>query len=199
MSFSEFLSINYHNTPYDNPVVLSVSANLVPRVLSLLREIVTSSPTRLRINLWCHLPLPPLFCSISFTTYLPGTPYPPSHFPCRNCYLYTRISPFLSVHASGLSLMIKLRHKMVLCWPSIFTFTCYPCGSNKEEKRQYFSTTKQHVFCMTISLQFDALGSSVKPRSKRAVHGHTSRLSFKDLSLELAKKHVSLLLLITST
>ena len=37
-----------------------------------------------------------------------------------------------------------------------------------------------------------SLGSlSVKPRSKRSYHGHSKKLSIKDLALELAKKHVS--------
>ncbi|XP_074619616.1 olfactomedin-like protein 2A [Acropora palmata] len=44
---------------------------------------------------------------------------------------------------------------------------------------------------MTICLQVDALGnSSIKSRSRRAVIGNTSKLSFKDLALELAKIHL---------
>jgi len=39
--------------------------------------------------------------------------------------------------------------------------------------------------------QVDALGnSSIKPRSKRAVIGNASKLSFKDLALKLAKIHL---------
>ncbi|XP_074625200.1 olfactomedin-like protein 2A [Acropora palmata] len=48
------------------------------------------------------------------------------------------------------------------------------------------------LICLLVALlAFDALGnSSFKPRSKRALQGHTSKLSFKDLALELAKKHL---------
>ncbi|XP_015756160.1 PREDICTED: olfactomedin-like protein 2A isoform X2 [Acropora digitifera] len=48
------------------------------------------------------------------------------------------------------------------------------------------------LVCLSFALlAFDALGSSsVKPRSKRYVHRHTTKVSFKDLTLELAKKHL---------
>ena len=44
-----------------------------------------------------------------------------------------------------------------------------------------------------MNLQVNALGSSsLKPRSKRSYHHrHSTKLSIKDLALELAKKHVS--------
>ena len=49
-----------------------------------------------------------------------------------------------------------------------------------------------------MNLQDNGLGSSsVKPRSKRSYHHrHSTRLSIKDLALELAKKHVSCKLLL---
>ncbi|XP_067039901.1 olfactomedin-like protein 2A [Acropora muricata] len=48
------------------------------------------------------------------------------------------------------------------------------------------------LICVLVALlTVDALGnSSIKPRSKRAVIGNTSKLSFKDLALELAKIHL---------
>ena len=47
--------------------------------------------------------------------------------------LVARVSPIL-VFSPVLELMIKLRHKMVLCWPSIFASTWVSCGSNVQEK-----------------------------------------------------------------
>ena len=47
-----------------------------------------------------------------------------------------------------------------------------------------------------INLQDNGLGSSsVKPRSKRSYHRHSTKLSIKDLALELAKKHVGSIIL----
>ena len=83
---------------------------------------------------------------------------------------------------------------------ALLSYTRAPPVKLCPNEHHIFSTTKQHMFCATISLQFDALGSSlVKPRSKRYVHRHTTKVSFKDLTLELAKKHVSLLLLLSSS
>ena len=51
-----------------------------------------------------------------------------------------------------------------------------------------------------MNLQDNGLGSSsVKPRSKRSYHRHSTKLSIKDLALELAKKHVSSIQKLDST
>lgn len=142
ISVSELLSVKFCNSPYDNPVVLSVM----------------SSPTCLCLNLLSPVPLPPF--SVCST--------------CLDPVLFSSVGP----------------------WCPIPVPPVKPCPN----EHHIFSTTKEHMFCVTISLQFDALGSSsVEPRSKRYVHGHTTKVSFKDLTLELAKKHVSLLLILSSS
>ena len=63
----------------------------------------------------------------------------------------------------------------------------------------FVSTFFNSLFIIPLmNLQDNGLGgSSVKPRSKRSFHHrHSTKLSIKDLALELAKKHVSCKLLL---
>lgn len=119
-------------------------------------------------------------------------------------FSYTRLclNQLSPVHRSPFSVCSTCLdpHSIFLCRALLSYTRAPPPVKPCPNEHHIFSTTKQHMFCATISLQFDALGSSsVKPRSKRYVHRHTTKVSFKDLTLELAKKHVSLLLLLSSS
>lgn len=108
ISVSELLSINYRNTP----VVLIVPACdfvfhapvFASRLLCLL-----GSSALLLIPLDFHIPV--LFYPVGNVISTPVSPL---------LKLVARVSPIL-VFSPVLKLMIKLRHKMVLCQPSIFT------------------------------------------------------------------------------
>jgi len=128
MWVSELLSINYRNTP----AVLFVPACdfvfhapvFASRLLCLL-----GSSALLLIPLDFHIPV--LFYPVGNVISTPVSPL---------LNLVAQISPIL-VFSPVLELMIKLRHKMVLCWPSIFASTWVPCGSKIQEKSNPTKTT----------------------------------------------------------
>ena len=98
------------------------------------KSVILSSPFASRLLCllaYSALLLIPLDFHISLLFYPVGNVISTPVSPLLN--LDARVSPIL-VLSSVLELMIKLRHKMVLCRPSIFTSTWVLCGSNMEEK-----------------------------------------------------------------
>ena len=128
ISVSELLSINYPNTQYGNPVVPGVPACDLVSYAPMHQSVIPFSPSTfhfLRSRALLLTPLdfnfPLLFCPVGFVIFTPV-------FPTSN------LVPLVLVFSSVLLLVIKLRHKMVLRRPSIFTSTRHPCVSKLEKK-----------------------------------------------------------------
>ena len=122
---------------------------------------------------------PLLPCIVLLLPYIPL----PSTYPLYSLVssLYSHISPYPSSYLLySLVLVVLSLHSHISLW--IFTFPLYIAF-------YLFS------YNTLMNLQGNGLGNSpVKPRSKRSYHHrHSTKLSIKDLALELAKKHVSTL------
>ena len=132
-------------------------------VISYIPVLSTSTLYSLVSSLYSYIsPYPSTYTLYSLVSSLP-LPYIPVPF---------FISPLLPC------IVVSFLHSHISLW--LFTFPLYI------------------AFCLfsyntLMNLQGNGLGNSpVKPRSKRSYHHrHSTKLSIKDLALELAKKHVS--------
>ena len=172
-------------------------------VISYIPVLSTSTLYSLVSSLYSHIsPYPstyPLYSLVS-SLYSHISPYPStSTLYSHVSSLYSYISPYPSTYTlyslvSSLPLpyipvpffispllpciVVSFLHSHISLW--LFTFPLYIA----------FCLFSYNTF---MNLQGNGLGNSpVKPRSKRSYHHrHSTKLSIKDLALELAKKHVS--------
>ena len=130
--------------------------------------------------------------------------YPRSFLPTRSTPLYRLCNPiypraFLPTPSTPLYRLCKPTYPRAFL-PKPSTPLYRPCTLIYPYSFLHFASTffNSLLIIPLMNLQDNGLGSSsVKPRSKRSYHHrHSTRLSIKDLALELAKKHVSCKLLL---
>ena len=165
-----------------------------------------------------HIPVPSTYTLYSLVSslYFHISPCPSTYplYPLVSS-LFSHISPYPSTHT--LSSLLSSLFSHISPYPSASTlyslvsslyFHISPCLLHIPSTLLYFPVllfipVAFYVFSLfscylssnntLTNLQDNSLGnSSVKPRSKRSYHHrHSTKLSIKDLALELAKKHVS--------